>query len=315
MRVVGVNEFGGPEALQVFDVPEPVTGPGEIRIRVHAAAVNPSDTLFRSGAQSRVAEERPPPWVPGMEAAGVVDELGAGVAGSTDLAVGDPVMSMVVPTGPHGGAYAEKVVVPAESVVRQPAGTTHVEACTLPMNGLTAQLTLDLLGLEPGQTLGVTGAAGTYGGYVVQLAKEAGLRVVADASAADEQLVSGFGADVVVRRGDDVAARIREVAPGGVDGLADGALLFAKALPAVRDGGAFAVVRAYDGGTERGITVHRVGVPQYLRETAKIDRLRQLVEAGVVTLRVAGTFAPEQAADAHRRFEAGGVRGRFVIQF
>jgi NADPH:quinone reductase-like Zn-dependent oxidoreductase len=296
----------------VVEVASPHAGPGEVRIRVHAAAVNPTDTFVGNGARAEVQRADPPPYVPGMDAAGVVDEVGDGV--TTDLAVGDHVMAVVLPKGSHG-AYAESIVVPFESVVRVPAGASDVEASTLPMNGLTARLALDLLGLQPGQTLAVTGAAGAFGGYTVQLAKADGLRVIADASEKDEHLVRDLGADVVVRRGDDVAARIREVAPEGVDGLADGALLHTLVLPAVRDGGGLAAVRGFEGETERGITVHQVFVRTYAREQVKLDRLRQLVESGQVTLRVARTFPPEQAGDAQRILAAGGTRGRLVIEF
>ena len=118
-------------------------------------------------------------------------------------------MAIVVPKGSHG-AYREQIVLDARSVVRAPAGKTHTEACTLPMNGLTARQSLDLLKLSPGQVIAVTGAAGAYGGYVVQLAKAEGLTVIADASEKDEKLVASLGANIVVRRGDDVASRIRE---------------------------------------------------------------------------------------------------------
>src|SRR6266436_3892834 len=153
----------------------------------------------------RAAEGGPPPYVPGMDAAGIVDEVGEGVA--TGVKVGDAVMAMVVPKGSHG-AYRSQIVLAARAVVPAPAGSTHVEACTLPMNGLTARQSLDLLGLSAGQTLAVTGAAGAYGGYVVQLAKAEGLTVIADASEADHALVASLGADIVVRRGNDVATRI-----------------------------------------------------------------------------------------------------------
>ena len=161
---------------------------------------------------------------------------------------------------------------PVESVARVPAGADDVAASTLPMNGLTAQLALDRLALAPGQTLAVTGAAGCFGGYMVQLAKAAGLRVIADASEADEELVAALGADVVVRRGDGVAARIREVCPDGVDGLADGAVQHAALLPAVRDGGVFASVRPFEGETERDITIHTVFVRDYLKEAGQARR-------------------------------------------
>ena len=311
MKVIGVAEYGGPEALRVFEIPEPHAGPGEVRIRVRAAAVNPTDTLVRNGSRAESQKEFEPPYVPGMDAAGVVDAIGDGA--TTGLAVGDEVMAIVVPRGSHG-SYSEYIVVPTESVARIPTGASLVEASTLPMNGLTARRALDLLALQPGQSIAVTGAAGAFGGYVVQLAKAEGLRVIADASPADMELVRGFGAEVVAR-GDGLAQRIRDLVPDGVDALADGALLFGQALPAVRDGGGLAVVRTYSGDTERGITIHPVWVREYAREQGKLDRLRELAGEGVLTLRVAGTFTPDQAGEAHRILEAGGTRGRLVIEF
>jgi NADPH2:quinone reductase len=310
MRAVGVTTFGGPEVLELVELPEPHPGPGEVRIRVAAATVNPTDTGLRSGVYgSRL--QSPSPHVPGMDAAGVIDEVGA----DTDWVVGDEVMAIVLPVGPHGGAYAEQIIVPADGVARIPAATDFVAASTLPMNGLTARRSLDQLGLQPGQTIAVTGAAGSYGGYMVQLAKADGLWVIADASEADEALVTALGADVVVRRGDDVADRIRAVVPGGVDGLADGAVLDAKVLPAIRDGGGLAVVRGWNGPSERGITIHLTMVREYAHNGEALDRLRQQVEKGEITLRVAATFPAAEAAAAHRRLEAGGTRGRLVLEF
>src|SRR3954451_22605463 len=311
MRAAGVTEFGGPEALHVVDVPAEPLGPGQVRLRVQAAAVNPTDTHARAGAYAGRDPVKTPPWVPGMDVAGVVTEVGEGVE---HLAVGDPAMGIVVPFGPHG-AYREDKVLPGNSVVRAPEGVDAVAASTLPMNGLTARLALDLMGLAPGQVLAVTGAAGAYGGYVVQLAKADGLTVVADASEADEQLVRALGADVVVRRGDDVAGRIRERFPDGVDGLADGSVQDELVLPAVRDGGAVATVRGYRGHGQRGVRVFPTLVRRVAQDRAALDRLRQQAEDGVLSLRVAETFPAEQAAEAPRRLEAGGVRGRLVLTF
>jgi NADPH2:quinone reductase len=306
MRAVAVNEFGGPEVLTVVELDEPHAGPGEVRIKVAAAAVNPTDTGLRAGLYGLTA-----PVIPGMDAAGVIDEVGDG----SDWALGEHVMAVVSPRGPRGGAYAEYIVVSALSAARIPAGTDLVSAATLPMNGLTARRTLDQLALKPGDTLAVTGSAGAYGGYVIELAKADGLRVIADASLADEDLVKSFGADVIVRRGADVANRIRELAPHGVDALADGAVLDAAVLPAIKDGGGLATVRGWSGPTERGITIFPTLVSAYFTNQAALDTLREQAEKGVITLRVAGTFPPEAAASAHRQLEAGGTRGRLVIVF
>jgi NADPH:quinone reductase len=313
MKAVGVIEFGGPEALQVVDLPDPEVGPGRVRIRVHAVAVSPTDTYVRNGDRAEAQKASgPPPYVPGMDAAGVLEEIGSGV--HTDLRVGDHVMAIVLPDGSYG-AYCEQLVVPVESVARVPAGATDVEACTLPMNGLTAQLALDVLDLEPGRTLAVTGSAGAFGGYVVQLAKVSGLTVAADALEADQQLVEGLGADVVLSRGEVFPALVRARFADGVDGAADGALLDGPVAAAVRDGGTVVTVRGYRQPGERGVVFHPIRVRDYARAADKLDRLRQLAEAGRVSLRVAGTVPKEQAAEAHRRLEAGGTRGRMVIEF
>lgn len=312
MRAVGAMVYGGPEVLQVVDVPEVHAGPGQVRLRVHAAAVNPTDSFVRTGVRAEQQKVDPPPYVPGMDAAGIVDEVGEGVA--TGIRVGDAAIAMVLPKGSHG-AYREQIVLNARAVVRAPTGTTHMEACTLPMNGLTARRSLDLLGLSRGQTLAITGAAGAYGGYVIQLAKADGLKVIADASEADEKLIASLGADIVVRRGDDVASRILKHCPKGVDGLADGAVLSEKVIAAVRDGGAFNAVRGFKGVAGRDIRFSSTWVREYDGEHEKLDRLRQFVEAGTLTLRVADTYPPEHAGEAQRRLDAGGTRGRLVITF
>jgi NADPH:quinone reductase len=309
MRAVGVTEFGGPDALHFVELPDPEVGPGEVRIRVRAAAVNPTDTGLRSG---RRPTDLPPPYVPGMDVAGVLEEIGADV--TTDLQVGDRVMAIVVPHGSHGG-YSESIVVPAESVAAVPDGASDAEAATLPMNGLTTRQALDLLDLQPGQTLAVSGAAGAVGGYAIQLGKADGLRVIADAAEKDRPLVTDLGADVIVQRGPDFAKRVREVVPDGADGAIDAALLDEGIVEAVRDSGRIATLRGFTGSADRGVTWHPVAVRNYAREHGKLDRLRRQVEAGQVTLRVARTLPADQAAEAHRILEAGGTRGRLVLEF
>lgn len=295
--------------LQVVErlVREP--GPGEVRLAVRAAAVNPTDI----GLRERGAEGLEPPWVPGMDAAGAVEAVGEGV---DRLAVGDAVMAAVSPRRPEGGAQAELVVVPAASVVPIPDGATTEQASTLPMNGLTALLGLDLLGLGEGQTLAVSGGAGLLASYAIPLAKERRLRVLTDAKPEDEPLVRSFGADVVLPRGDGFAAAVREAVPGGVDGLFDTALLGRGAFPAIRDGGAIAVVRGWSGGdAERGIEIRQVWVRTVLERTDWLEHLRELASRGALQLRVAAAYPPRRAADAHRALEAGGLRGRAVIVF
>jgi NADPH:quinone reductase-like Zn-dependent oxidoreductase len=312
MKAVGLTEFGGPEVLHIVELPDPEAGPGQVRIRVHGAAINPTDTQLRCGERSERLRDVPLPHVPGMEAAGVVEQIGEGV--STELQPGDHVMAVVLPLGPHG-AYAARVVVPAASVARGPAGATHAEAATLPMTGLTARMALDVLGLEPGHTLAVTGAAGMVGGYVVQLAKAEGLHVLADAAPGDVDLVTQLGADVVVARGDGFAERVRHVNPQGVHALVDAALMNESGVGAVGDGGQMVTLRGFDSGDVRGITCHPIFVRHYVGEQKKLDGLRQLVEDGLITLRLAQSIPSEHAAEAHRIFERGGTRGRLVLEF
>jgi NADPH2:quinone reductase len=308
-RAVGITEPGGPEVVRVVEREVREPGPGEVRLGVRAAAVNPTDI----GLRERGAEGLPPPWVPGMDAAGVVESVGAGVE---HLAVGDEVMAGVAPRRPEGGAQAELVVVPAASTVPVPDGLSAEPAATLPMNGLTALHGLDLLALAEGQTLLVTGGAGLLASYVIPMAKQRGLRVLADASPEDETLVRGFGADVVLPRGDALVAAIHTESPDGVDAVFDTALLRREMFPAIREGGAFAVVRTWDGeDVEQGIRIEKVQVWTALERTDWLWEVRELAERGVLVPRVAETYPPEAAGEAQRRMEAGGLRGRAVIVF
>ena len=310
MRAVVITRPGGLEVLGVAERAVREAGPGEVRIAVKAAAVNPTDIGLR---EAGAGEELPPPWVPGMDAAGVVESVGAGVA---RLKVGQEVMAAVSPRRPEGGAQAELVVVPAASVVAIPHGVTLEQAATLPMNGLTALRGLELLDLAAGQSLAVSGGAGLLASYVIELAKLRGLRVIADARPEDRELVRGFGADVVVPRGAGFSAGVRAAAPAGVEALFDTALLGRSAFPALRDGGAMAVVRGWDESTpERGISIRRVAVASVLGRTEWLEQLRELASDGRIQLRVAGTYPPEHAAEAQRSMSSGGLRGRAVIVF
>jgi NADPH2:quinone reductase len=311
MRAIGVTELGDEDNFQVLDVPRPDLAAGAVRIRVHAATVNPTDTGLIRGYYFQDGQIPPGPYVPGMDAAGVVSETGPG----SRFTVGQEVMAIVLPTSESGGAYADELVLPEEQVGPVPAGVDAVPASTLLMNALTARLALDALAVPEGGTVAVTGAAGCFGGYVVQLAKADGLRVVADASDADVDLVRSLGADDVLARGAGFVDAVRALLPDGVDGLADGAVLDAGVLGAIRDGGALSTIRGWDGPADRGIAVHAIMVFGSAGDTAKLERLREQVQEGVLTLRVATTFPAERAADAHRMLAGGGVRGRIVLDF
>ncbi|WP_326758981.1 NADP-dependent oxidoreductase [Streptomyces phaeochromogenes] len=320
MKAVVVSEYGGPDVLRLVDVPEPHAGPGQIRMRVHAATVSPSDIMLRVGDVATMnGGSLGPPFSPGSEAAGVVDEIGPGA--ETDLKIGDRVMAFIVPFMPSGGAYAQHLVLDPRQVAAAPAGSSHAQAATIPLNGMTAQQAIDLLSMAEGDWLAVTGAVGAMGGYTIQLAKAAGLHVVADAAPVDEELVRSLGADRVVARGAGVAERIREAVPGGVSGLVDCALLGREILPAIRAGGQAVMARrsGLPGAPELGdhgdVTVHEVFVMDDVYEHDKLEGLRVHAEKGELTMRVAAEYPAARAAEAHRRFEAGGVRGRLVLTF
>ena len=311
MRAVGFTEFGEPDVLRIISRPVPEPGPGQVRVRVAAAAVNPTDLAFRSGAHRSMPAGVEPPYTPGMDLAGVVDMAGDG----DGWLPGERVMAAVSPWVPGGGAQAEFVVVDSGALTRIPEAIGLQAAAMLPMNALTVRAALDRLALRPGQSLAITGAAGIVGGYAIQLGRAEGLRIIADAAPADTDLVSGLGAHVVVPRGPDVARAIRRAVPGGADALLDAAVMGAPVLPAVRDGGQVIAVRPFSGETERDITVSLVLVFHHLHEADRLARLAELAALRTLTLRVADVLPAERAAEAHRRMEAGGVRGRLVLTF
>jgi NADPH:quinone reductase-like Zn-dependent oxidoreductase len=311
MRAVGVYEYGGPEKLTLVTLPVPEPGPGQLLVRVHAATVNPTDVSMCAGAQAGLQRDLPAPYVPGMELAGVVEAAGAGAA----FAPGERVAAIASPVIRTGGAHAEYVLVAEASAARIPDGMPDELAATVPMNGLTVELALDLLDLRAGRILGVTGSAGVVGTYAITLGRRRGLRVIAECGAKDRDLVLGLGAASHVQRGPDWAARMMAEAGGQVDGLLDAAVIGAPVLAVVRDGGVVAAVRAFDGQPERGIRVVPVGVRAYLGRGDLIAQLLQLAASGELPVRVARTFAPDEMAGAHRMLAAGGVRGRLVVDW
>ena len=313
MKAIGLTEFGAPEVLRIVDLARPEPGPGEMRIRVHAVAVNPTDLTFRAGGRAEQLAGTNPPYIPGVDVAGVVDEVGPATSGR--LSAGDRVIALIVPMGPHGGTYAEEIVTAEASVVRAPANATDAEAATLLLNGAAARLALSTLGLERGQTVAITGAGAAVGGYAIQLARARRLVVIADASPHGADLVRDLGADHIVDRGDGYSDRVRALEPGGVPGLIDGANLDAAALDAIADGGAIVSVKGWRGPALRDITVHPISAFEAVADTALLEELRDLAEDGVLTLRVAEVLPARLAAEAHRRLAAGGIRGRIVLDF
>jgi NADPH:quinone reductase-like Zn-dependent oxidoreductase len=307
MRAVTIRGFGGPETLEIVDLPVPVPGPGEVRVRVAAAPAQPVDIGTRSGTYARLltATER---YTLGWDMAGRVDEVGPDVTG---FAPGDPVIGLSDWFQSHAGAQAEYVVLPASALATPPANVSTLDGATLPLNAHTAWQSLDRLSLPTGATIAITGAAGAVGGFAVRLAVLRGLRVVAIAAASDEAAVRAQGAEWFVARSADPAGAMRAVRPEGVDAVYDPAEIGAATLGAIRDGGGYlttAPMRAP--AAERGIVPAGVLVHS---DGAELARLVALVEQGELRLPVAGTYPLEQAAAAHERLAKGGLRGRLVF--
>jgi NADPH:quinone reductase-like Zn-dependent oxidoreductase len=294
MRAAVVRTFGGPEAVEVVDVDVPEPAARQVRIKVAAAALNPVDAGVRAGAFGGAGKQIGFGW----DVAGTVDATGVATAWS----VGDEVVAlyhgMVQPLGTH----AEYVVVDTDAVAKAPATVDTVHAATLPLNALTAVQALDLLELAPGRSLLVTGAAGAVGGFAVQLAARRGVSVTALAREDDEELVRSLGAAHFTSGA---------VGAGSVDAVLDAAILGEAALEWVRDGGAFVgVIPQAAPASVRGV---RTGAVEVSADGARLAELAGLVDAGVLTLRVAETYALEEAAKAHARLAEGGVRGRLVL--
>lgn len=305
-RAVSYSGIGGPDVISIIERSVRAPAAREVRLRVHAAAVNPTDIAWRDPGRP----DGQWPLTPGMDAAGVVEAIGPDVM---RLSVGDKVMAAVLPGGPDGGAQASYVVVPEASVVTIPADTSITEAATLPMNGLTALCALDHAGLSAGQVLAVSGGAGLLAHYAIAIANSRGITVVADAKPGEQDLVRGYGASIVIPRSDDFAGAVRQVVPDGADALLDTALLGEAGFGALRDGGVYLPVRGWNKGAERGIAVKPVWVRTVLERTDWLELLRSLVEDGTITLRVAGEFPLEEVARAQQLLAAGGMRGRPVL--
>ena len=300
MRTIAVTTYGEPDVLSVLELPTPDPGPGEVLIRVSASGVDPVDLAVRAGYLAAMIGDALPVGL-GWAAVGEVEKVGADVTG---FSAGERVMALEDTFLPASGAQASHVLVPATSVAATPAGLSDEQVVTLPLNALTADQALDLLALEPGSSLLVTGAAGNVGGFAVALAAHRGLVVTGLASASDEAFVRSIG-------GSDFITRGSELPEARFDGVLDAALLVGDALAAVRDGGA--IVAVSDPSTpvsERGIRVEKVSVHG---DGTRLAELAALAESGALPLRVAATVPFENVAEAHVLLEKGGVRGQVVL--
>ena len=310
MRAAAFMEFGGPEVLRVIDVPQPVAGAGELVVAVVASPVNPTDTLMRAGRQAASMQAVVPPYITGVEFAGYVH--GVGDPGAS-FAVGQAVMGLVDARRPGGGSHAEYVRVSARSVADVPPSVDIAGAATVPMNGLTAILALEAAGLQRGDTLLITGGAGAVGGYALQLARHAGLRVITDAKQADVETVRERGADIVIARGEGMEADLRRHCPRGVDGLIDCALLGDRAAALVRDGGTGVTLRKSNPIRDPRLQHRSVSVFETPDPAPYLRRLAEFLRDGLLVPRGSRRLPLEAAAEAHRLVEQGGLRESVVL--
>ncbi|MFJ6561239.1 NADP-dependent oxidoreductase [Streptomyces sp. NPDC091412] len=288
----------GPQSIETVDVPAAEPGPGEIRVKIAAAAINPVDLGVAAGVFHRLGMVHQPDWTGlGWDFAGTVEAAGPDV----ELPVGTRVAGFLDGFDRDHGSHAEHLLVPAANAAVVPDGVDLVEAATVPLNATAAAQLVDLLGDAPSDArrLLVTGAAGAVGAHVAVLAQDRGWQVTGLARAADEPFVRGLGVDFATDLGQ------------GWDAVADAGALQEPALRAVRDGGRFVGVQpAARLPQERGITVEVI----FARPDGPLlARLLARVAAGELPARVHAVAPLDDAADAYQAMAKGGVRGRIVL--
>jgi NADPH2:quinone reductase len=312
MKAMIIREFGGPERFELADMPRPSPAAGQVLVRVRATSVNPVDfKIRRAGAWAKV----PLPAILGYDAAGVVEEVGAGV---TSLRPGDEVFYT-----PHifgrQGTYAEFHVVEADIVAKKPAHVSFEEAASMPLAAITAwDSIVTFFATRPGDTVLVHAGAGGVGCFAVQLAHLAGARVLATARRENEAFLKGLGVDEVIdyraTRFEDEVNRLTGGA--GVDAAFDtvGGDTLARSIACVRPYGKLATVVSIEGSLagmqSRNLTLY-FGFME--RTAAKIRQLATLVERRQLRPVIDSVFPLEQVADAHRKIERGGMRGKIVV--
>jgi NADPH:quinone reductase-like Zn-dependent oxidoreductase len=307
MKAIRFHDFGDTDVLRYEDVDRPTPGAGEVLLRVAGSAFNPVDDGIRGGYLREVFPVALP-HTPGIEVAGTVDALGAGV---TTAAVGDDVVAFLPMTA--DGSAAEYVVAPADALAPAPKSIPLADAAALPMVGLTAwQALFDDAGLQAGQRVLINGAGGAVGGYAVQLAKGAGAHVIATASPRSADRVHAAGADEVI---DHTATEVTASEP--VDVLLNLARIAPEELVTlarlVRDGGVVVnTVPTIPTPEDEARGVRAVGV--FVRSDAEqLARLTAMVDRGELRVDVAERVALSDLADVHARANAGGLPGKVVV--
>ena len=297
MRALTYTEHGGPAVLRVTDIPEPHAGPGQVRVRVAAAGLNPIDWKLFGGLMGGDAPTGP--TVPGFDAAGVVDEVGEGVTG---VAVGDDVFGL----GP--GTQAELAVLTAWAP--KPASLDWSVAAAAPTALETGERVLRLLGVQPGQTLFVAGGAGGVGAVLVQVAVALGITVVASAGEDNQGYLHEIGA-AGVRYGDGLVEAVRAAAPGGIDAVADvaGQTPAAELFALAPSHDKVISIANFDLAAEGGLVTGGAGES---RAAEALAQGAELLRESRVVIKVQ-TFPLDRAAEAYATSLSGHVRGKLVL--
>jgi len=305
MRAIRVHRYGGPEVLRCEDAPIPQPASGQVLVRVNAASVNPFDHKLASGAFQQFVPLTLP-YIPGGDFSGVVETLGAGVAG---VKRGDAVYGNTQPVG----AYAQFVAAPADTIAAKPRKLSHVEAASAPVAGQTAwQALFDLAHLEGGQMVLIHGAAGGVGTFAVQLARWKGAKVLATASARNIEYLRSLGADQVI----DYSTTPFETVVRDVDVVLDlvGGDTQARSFGVLRRGG-WLIASSQPPSQEQANRQNvRAAMVQMQPSTPGLTRLAELLDAGAIKTVVNKTFPLSQAADAWLHTMSGHARGKVVLE-
>lgn len=306
MKAVRLSAFGGPEALALVDVPKPVPGKGEVLVRVMAAGVNPVDWKIRNGLLKGAGT--PLPLTLGCDLSGVIVAVGDGV---TDHKPGEAVFTLLSPMKP--GSFAQFAVAPAASVAVKPDALDHVVAASLPVAALTAwQALFDQGGLKSGQTVLIQGAAGGVGHLAVQMAKNAGARVIATCSKENAEFVKSLGADVVI---DYKAQKFEELAKD-VDMVLDtvGGETQRRSMQTLRkDGILVSIVQPPDAAKLKELGVRGV-VFMVKPDPRQLAQLAELVVQGRIKPHIEATFPLADFAKALERSQGGHTKGKLVLK-
>jgi NADPH:quinone reductase-like Zn-dependent oxidoreductase len=302
MRMLGFQQYGGPEVMEHLEEEDPQPGPGQVLVRMTAAGVNPADIKVRNGQRAGRIPVRFPMAL-GREAAGVVLGTGPDVTG---VAAGDRVFGA---TAAGTGALGSHVLLDAAGTARIPEGVAEEQACCIPVAAGTAYDALDELSLPAGATVLMLGAGGGVGSCVCGLARDRGLLVLGVASDSKRDLVTGLGA-AHVAKGPGWVDRVRERAPDGVDAVIDavGGEALEAAVPLLRRAGALRSVADPSGAEARGGS----GVTRR-RTTAVFTEVASLVAAGWFAPVVTGRFPLAEAEKAVAAVETGHAAGNVVV--